>query len=60
MRQRTWELWFITSATIFVCLSFVGLVDGSMKAFPNFLWGFVPSLFNLFVCLYYGTKPTKR
>jgi len=59
MKQRVWELWFVASALVFGAFFFVGSIEGSLEAFPNFFWGFIPALFNLAICSYYGTKPTK-
>lgn len=59
MRQRVWELWFLLSITVFGAFFFVGTIDGSQEAFPNLVWVFIPSIINLAVCLYYGTKPSK-
>ena len=59
MRQKTWEVWFISSLIVFSVLFFVGTVEGSAEVFPNLLWGLVPSFINIAVCLYYGSKPNK-
>lgn len=59
MRQHVWELWFLSSALVFGGLLFISTIDGFNEAFPNFLWGFIPALFNLAVCVYYGTTPSK-
>jgi lipid-A-disaccharide synthase-like uncharacterized protein len=59
MKQKVWELWFLVSAVVFAAFFFVGTIEGSQEAFPNFFWGFIPALFNLAVCLLYGIKPTK-
>jgi lipid-A-disaccharide synthase-like uncharacterized protein len=59
MKQKVWELWFLVSAVVFGAFFFVGTIEGSQEAFPNFFWGFIPALFNLAVCLLYGIKPTK-
>ncbi len=56
MKQRVWEMWFITSLAIFGSLFLVGTLPGSVEAFPNFLWYFLASTINLVICLYYGTK----
>lgn len=59
MKQRVWELWFLSSVIVFGTFFFVGTIEGSQEAFPNFLWGFIPALFNLAICSYYGTRPIK-
>ena len=59
MRQHVWELWFLSSALVFFAFFFIGTIDGFQQAFPNFLWVFIPSIINLAVCIYYGTKQTK-
>ena len=59
MKQSTWEAWFIVSIIASSSLFFVGTIEGSQEAFPNFFWGFIPALFNLAVCSYYGTIPSK-
>ena len=56
MRQRVWEMWFIASLLVFGSLFFVGTLPGSVDAFPNFVWYFIPSVINLAICIYYGTK----
>lgn len=56
MTQKIWERWFITSLVLFGALFFIGTMPGSVEAFPNFLWAFIPSVINLAICLYYGTK----
>lgn len=59
MKQRVWELWFLSSATVFGAFFFISTIEGSEQAFPNLIWGFIPALFNLAVCVYCGTKPTE-
>jgi len=59
MKQKVWELWFLVSAVVFGAFFFVGTIEGSQEAFPNFFWGFIPALFNLALCSYYGTIPSK-
>ncbi len=59
MKQRVWELWFLSSAVVFGAFFFVGTIEGSQEAFPNLFLGFIPAMFNLAVCSYYGIKPSK-
>jgi len=59
MNQRVWELWFLLSALVFGGIFFLSTIEGFEEAFPNFLWVFIPSIINLAVCVYYGTKQTK-
>jgi hypothetical protein len=59
MKQKVWELWFLVSVIVFGAFFFVGTIEGSQEAFPNFFLGFIPALFNLAVCSYYGTIPSK-
>jgi hypothetical protein len=59
MKQRVWELWFLSSAIVFGTFFFVGTIEGNQEAFPNLLWGLIPSIINLAVCIYHGTKPIK-
>jgi len=56
MKQKVWETWFIASIIVLGSLFFVGTLPGSVDAFPYFLWVFIPSMFNLAICIYYGTK----
>jgi len=56
MKQKVWEVWFISSIIVLGSLFFVGTLPGSVDAFPYFLWVFIPSMFNLAICIYYGTK----
>ena len=59
MRQKTWEIWFISSIIVFGSLFLVGTLPGSVDALPYFLWFFIPSVFNLAICIYNGTKESK-
>lgn len=56
MKQSIWEAWFISSVGISFGLFMIGTLPGSVEVFPTFLWYFIPSIINLAVCLYYGTK----
>jgi lipopolysaccharide export LptBFGC system permease protein LptF len=56
MKQRFWEVWFISSVGVFLGLFMIGTLPGSVEVFPTFLWYFIPSIINLAVCLYIGTK----
>jgi hypothetical protein len=56
MKQKVWEMWLIISVIVFGCLFFIGTLPGSVDAFPSFLWFFIPSIFNLAICVCYGTK----
>jgi lipopolysaccharide export LptBFGC system permease protein LptF len=56
MKQSIWEVWFISSVGIFLGLFMIGTLPGSVEVFPTFLWYFIPSIINLAVCLYIGTK----
>ena len=59
MKQRVWELWFLSSVIVFGTFFFVGTIEGSQEAFPNFFWGLIPAIINLAVCIYHGIKPIK-
>lgn len=56
MKQKFWERWFIVSLVVFGCLFFIGTLPGSVDAFPDFLFVFIPSVINLAICIMYGTK----
>jgi hypothetical protein len=56
MKQSIWEAWFISSVGIVFGLFMIGTLPGSVEVFPSFLWYFIPSIINLLICLYYGTK----
>jgi lipopolysaccharide export LptBFGC system permease protein LptF len=60
MKQITWEVWLYISVFVFFSLFFMGTMPGSVTAFPNFLWYFIPSVINLAVCLFYGLKDSER
>lgn len=60
MRQKFWELWFLVSVVVFSAFFFVGTLEGSREMFPNFLWGLVPSIINLAICIYCGFKENER
>lgn len=59
MKQKTWEIWFVISVLVFSCLFLVGTLPGSVEAFPNFIWFFIPSTINLAICVIYGTKDSE-
>jgi hypothetical protein len=59
VRQAMWEYWFIASAIIFLAYFFVGTLEGSKTAFPNWLPFMIAACINLAICIYKGTKPEK-
>jgi hypothetical protein len=56
MKQNIWEVWFISSVGIVFGLFMIGTLPGSVEVFPSFLWYFIPSVINLLICIYCGTK----
>ena len=56
-RQFMWEMWFISSAVIFLSFFLVATMEGSKDAFPNLPIFATISLFNLAICVYKGCKP---
>lgn len=57
IKQSMWEYWFVISVVIFLAYFFVGTLEGSKTAFPNWLPFMLASCTNLIICIYYGLKP---
>lgn len=60
MRQKVWEIWFIISVVISIALFLVGTLPGSVDTFPDFLYGFIPAIINLVVCVCYGLTSSDK
>jgi hypothetical protein len=56
VKQTMWETWFVASVIIFLAYFFVGTLEGSKTAFPNWLPFMIASFINLAICTYYGFK----
>ena len=55
-QQTKWEIWFVTSVIIIMGMIFIGTLDNSKEAFPNYLIWLGLVFINLCVSIGYGLK----
>lgn len=55
-KQTMWETWFVTSVIIIMGMIFIGTLDNSKEAFPNYLLWLGVAFTNLCVAIGYGFR----